>query len=532
MSSQDFSGALDAVGTQLQGVAESYASEYVSAYNQLSTLVATISKYPEYLTTPDEDIVSDADWTDVLSEASDIVNAAGESPVMQEVFNQIEKEFGISVTSPLSLAQNIMQGKDSGLLKVIVAMLQYPIKMSAFTQAVQALYDATSSLALFIDGRGASMNGFFNASSPIPDDVLIALQNTRNKLQTTLMSPFDVRKYELYTEELRDVIVSLESVPIIDGALDAAGSLIVKMVMDASSNEMLEAYRLLSKAATEAKNNISVIKTTDTAVKTSNTQRFVMAKKAIRRINGVIDEMKRGGVLQGAMIPKYIIALNVAHAILRTGKPVVDSATVGPMDVSGVIDSIAQIDLVLASCRKIILCLQKPARLFYLKDELASLYGRIQLLNSQIATSSAAITALAEDAAFEHAFEVAQSVLALIQGLDYANMLLSNGDYSSFFEITETTATSEAAAQQALTILADLCEKTGMPILFSSKLREAAKKMEKQEREKRARREAKKERKKSKIVTAIEETNKLIQDGQELFATAIGAVDSIQSIIN
>lgn len=527
MSSQDFSNTLSVLKSQFEPIAQSYASEYTDSYRRFMDLVTQISKYPEYLAQPDSDIVSDDSWTDVVSEAIDIVDAAGSSPLMQEILSQVEQEFGISVRTPLALAQNILQGNDSGLLRVVVALLQFEIKMTAFSKSCRAVYESVSTLSSFISERGDGLDGLLEPDSQIPGDIIVALERARNQLQSTLMTPFDSKKYDLFSEEVKDVATALEHVPIVKNTVDLAGNTALKMFLDSSSGVIRDAYRLVEMAAEEAKNNILVIKNTNTTLKGANSKRFVMAKKAIRRINGILSEMKRGDVQQGIMIPKYIVALNVAYAILRTGRPVTDPSSIGPIDVSAVTITTEMIDRVLASCRKVLLCTQKPARLYYLREELATLYGNLEIFENGVDLSQAAIETIASDATFEHAFEVAQTALGLIVGLDFANMLLSNGQYSEFFELTETTGTSEAAAQQALSLMADLCDSLGISPVLSSMLRTKAKEMEKQEREKRAKREIKKEKKKSKIVTEIEKVNAMIQDGQELFATVNGTLTAL-----
>lgn len=527
MSSPDFSASLSSLKTQFEPIAQSYAAEYTDSYRRFMELVTQIGKYPEYLESADLGSDFDGEWTDVVSTSVDILDAAGSSPLMQEILSQVEQEFGISVRTPLALAQNILQGNDSGLLKVVVALLQFEVKMLAFSESINAIYAAVSTLSSFIEDRGAGINGILQPDTQIPNDIVVALERARNQLQSTLMTPFDAKKYDLFSEDVKSAAAALEEVPIVKNAIDMAGNTALKMFLDASSGAIRTAYRIVEKAAIEAKNNILVIKNTDTTLKGANSKRFVMAKKAIRRINGILSEMKRGDVQQGVMIPKYIVALNVAYAILRTGRPVTDPSSIGPMNVSSIVVTTELIDQLLVSCRKILLCTQKPSRLYYLKDELASLYGKLELFNSQVSLSQSAIESIASDAAFEHAFEVAQTALGLISGLDFANMLLANGQYSEFFDLSESTATSEAAAQQALALMADICDRVGIPSTFSSVFRQNAKDMERQEREKRAKREVKKEKKKSKIAAEIEKINTMIQDGQELFATVNGTLTAL-----
>jgi hypothetical protein len=527
MSSPDFSATLSTLKTQFEPIAQSYAAEYTDSYRHFMDLVTQISKYPEYITSADLGDDFSGEWTDIVSTSVDILDAAGSSPLMQEILSQVEQEFGISVRTPLALAQNILQGNDSGLLQVVVALLQFEIKMTAFGQSCRAVYAAVSTLAAFIGDRGAGLDGLLEPDIQIPNDIIVALERARNQLQSTLMTPFDAKKYDLFSEEVRDVAAALEDVPIVKNAVDLAGNTAMKMFLDSSAGTIRDAYRLVEKAAEEAKNNILVIKNTNTTLKGANSKRFVMAKKAIRRINGILTEMKRGDVQQGVLIPKYIVALNVAYAILRTGRPVTDPASIGPMDVSAITVTTEMIDQLLASCRKVLLCTQKPARLYYLKDELTSLYGKLEMFEANVDSSQGAIETLASDATFEHAFEVAQTAIGLIAGLDFANMLLANGQYSEFFDLSEMTGTSEAAAQQSLSLMADLCDKIGIPPAFSSVLRNKAKEMEKQEREKRTKREVKKEKKKSKIASEIEKINAMIQEGQELFATVNGTLTAL-----
>jgi len=508
-------------------IGQSYASDYIATYKKAMDLVTTIKKFAEPEVT---DLSGDAtSWTDVVAEATEILDAAGQSPLMNAMYDQIEKEFGISIRTPLALAQNIMQGSDSNLLKVVVAMLTFEIKMKAFASAVQIIYDAMAEVNSYIADR-SGMNGLFNSGAVIPNDVIVRLEKARNELQRTLGSPFDVKKYDFNTDEIKAVARDLEALPIFLNASNAAGNLALKMMLEATQSTVSSAYRLILNSGTECKKTITTIITTDTTIKTVSSSRFVMAQKAIRRINGLLNEMKRGGDQQGMMIPKYIVALNVAYSILRTGKPMNSpDITFDLVDVSGITVTTVEIDAILASCRKLLRATQNPRRLVAIKDELSGLYAKLQVFRSHVTSSQKAIEAIEADVRYDKAFEIAQSVMLLIQGLDMAQMLLSNGDYSDFFNATEMTSTSEGAAFVGLSTLAEICDKVGL-VLPAMKFREKAKSMQKQEREKRSKREARKERKKSKIATQIEEINKMIESSQELFATAVGTIDGLASV--
>jgi len=528
VSSPDFNSALSTLKTSMVSIGQSYASDYTAMYKKAMDLVATITKFSDP-TTPDD--IGSTDWTDTVTEATEILDAAGQSPLMNAMYDQIEKEFGISIRTPLALAQNIMQGSDSNLLKVVVAMLSFEMKMKAFASAVQIIYDAMAEVNSYIADR-SGMNGLFDSGAVIPNEIIVRLEKARNELQRTLGSPFDVKKYDLNTAEIKLVAKDLEELPLFLNASNAAGNLALKMMLEATQSTVSSAYRLLQKHGEECKKTVMIIISTDTTIKTVSSSRFVMAQKAVRRINGLLSEMKRGGDQQGMMIPKYIVALNVAYSILRTGKPMNSpDITFDLMDVSGMIVTSVEIDTILASCRKLLKATQNPRRLVTIKDELSGLYAKLQVFRSHTTSSQKAIEAIESDIRYNKAFEIAQSVLLLIQGLDMAQMLLENGDYSDFFNATEMTSTSEGAAFVGLSTLADMCDKVGLSVV-AVKFREKAKEMQKQEREKRSKREARKERKKSKIATQIEEINKAIEGMQELVATASGTLDGIISVIN
>jgi len=527
MSSPDFSSQLDALKSSLVSIGESYASDYTAAYKQAMEMVTKITKYPEFLDTPSDDVES-TDWTEVVTQASEIVDAAGQSPLMNEIYNQIEKEFGISVRTPLALAQNIMQGSDSNLLKVVVAMLTFETKMAAFSTAVQTIYDALAEVSNYI-AIHYSMDGSFNPGAAIPNEIVVRLETARNELQRTLGTPFDIKKYDLNTDEIKSIASAMEELDLFDNVTDALGNMALKMMLETTQSTVAAAYRLLQRAGDECKKTITTITTTDTTLKVVSSARFVMAKKAIRRISGILAEMKRGDN-QGLMIPKYIVALNVAYSILRTGKPInVTDITFDVMDVSGITVTITEIDALLASCRKVLRATQQPRKLVAIKDELTTLRSKLQIFNAHASASQVAIEALEGD--YSKAFEIAQTVLVLISGLDMAQMLLTNGEYDDFFAAPETTSTSEGAAMVGLEAMAIVCTQVGM-IMLAQSFREKAKQMQKKEREKRSKREARKERKKSKIATQIEEINKMLESTQELVSLATGTLDGIVSVIN
>jgi hypothetical protein len=339
-----------------------------------------------------------------------------------------------------------------------------------------------------------------------------------------------VEKYDFNTREVRNVAEAMERIEIFERAFDALGLMALKMMLESTGNVVGATYRLLQRSGSECKKNLNIILTTDTTVQTVNSQRFVMAKRAIRRINGLLKDMKRGNIDQGLLITKYIVALNVAYSILRTGRPKInDEIVLSPMDISGVTVTAVEIDAMLSTCRKLLRATQQPRKLVAIEGQIATLEAQLTLFRSHIAETQAFFEIIEGD--YDKAFEIAQTVLVLIQGLDMAQMFLENGEYSDFFNATENTATSEGAAIAALQLLADTCDRVGMG-LIAVKFREKSKEMQKQEREKRSKREARKERKKSKLAEQIKEINAMIQSTQELVATAVGTIQGIAAVID
>ena len=528
MSSPDFSNLLTTLESSLEDVAESYVSDYTAIYRDAMAMVATVSSYTEYT---DDLPEVDNDWTDVVADASEILNAAGQSPLLNEIYDQIEKEFGISMRTPLAMAQNIMQGSDSSLLKVVVAILSFELKMNTFAASVQVILDAMKDVNDYIANH-TGITGYLVPETAIPGEIIQRLTTARNELQRSMGSPFDVSKYDLNTQEVRAVAAAMEEIEIFDRATDAMGNMALKMMLESTGSLVASTYRLLQRSAAECKKNLEIILTTDTTIKTVSTQRFVMAKKAVRRINGVLNEMTRSGIPQGLLIPKYIVALNVAYSILRTGRPQTNPAiTLTPLDISGVTVTSAEIDAILASCRKLLRATQQPRKLVAIEGEITTLTTNLALFRAHVTSTQAFFEIIEQQVGYEDAFEIAETVLGLIQGLDMAQMFLENGKYSEFFNATESTATSEGSAVVAFSVLADLCDRVGMGMI-GMKFREKSKEMQKQEREKRSKREARKERKKSQIATQIEEINKMIQTTQEMVATAVGTLQGITAVID
>lgn len=529
MSSPDFNSILTQLQSSITKMGEAYVADYTQAYKDAVALATTLIKYVSADESIDE--IESTDWTDVVDQASQIVDAANNSPVMQEIYKQIEEEFGLSVRTPMALAQNIMQGKDSSLLKVVVAMLAFEGKMRSLYTAASTVHYTMDGINNFLASR-PTLTGILDPEYPIPNDLVVRLETARNELQKTLNTPFNVKKYETNMDEIRLIAEDMEDIPIFKGVIDAAGNMALKMMLDTTFTAVNSAYRLIQRSGDDCKKNMDIILTTDTTLKGPNSKRFVMAKKAVRRINDVLGQMKRGDVQQGLQLPKYIVALNVAYAILKTGQPINDPASPSAVvDISGITVTETEIDAILTSCRKLLRATQIPRKLVSIQPEITNLYSLLQTFDAHINESVAAIEANNTPSTFGAAFEIAESALLLLEGLDMASMFLENGDYEEFFNATESNATSEASAIQSLSLLADMCDKVGLTAA-AGVMRKKSKDMEKNEREKRAKREIKKDKRKSKLATDIEKINKMISDSEETVATAIGLIQGITSLSN
>lgn len=529
MSSQGFSEILSGLETALGEIVKSYVSEYAEYATRATALLATIQRYPDFVQeTGIDDFTEISDLSDAVKLASEIVDSASSSPVINEMLSQIEAEFGISARTPLALAQNLLQGSDSNLLKVITSMILFNSKMNSLSSAVHTVYDSMVGINDFLADH-TGLTGRLEDEFEIPEEIISRLEAARDGLQRSLGTPFHISAYRDNMSEVKEVAKDLENLGIFSNAVDAIGNIAIKMALDSTSSTVSYAYGIVKKTADDCKSTINIIKNTDTTVRTQNTARFVSAQKAVRRINGLLKEMRRGNVAQGIMIPKYIVALNVAYAILQSGMPYNSSAiTPIAIDTTGITVTVEEIDSMLATCRKLLRATQVPKKLAAIGPEITMLYGKIQQFDSRVSASNSAIAVIA--GSHTDAWNAAQTALTLISGLDFAKQLLTAGMYDSFFLLSEGAATTSGAAKQALWTLADACDKVSLTSQ-AAKFRKQAKDIEKQERESNSVRIAKKEKKKSKIVAQIEALNKISTELSELIATGTSTIQGIVSVI-
>lgn len=529
MSSQDFDSALTGIQNGIGDIIKSYANEYIKAATEAIDLSKKFVQWAgDFQSDPTEEIPRD-DLASVLQEACDISTSLTSNPVMQRLMQEVKEEYGISIDSPMALAQNVMQGKDSGLLRVIVTLINFPGRCRAYHKAAETLYTTLFDLHRYIVHNG--LDGSFTDRVDIPEGVILKLQAAKNNLQSCLVSPFRLDIYEFNKQEVMDVVELLESTDVVGSSSDNLQSMALKIFMDSVRTEVKSSYQFITKLQTECKTLLNVILTTDTSSRIANTKRFQMAKSAVRRINEVLTQMKAGGTSQVVMIPKYVLALNTAYYILKTGTPASDPDYIGPLDVSGIKVTSATIDQISDKCRRLFRFMQFPRSLDSLPGELESFKTTLDQFMTQIEQTEAHIQALSGTPERYKAFEIAQSVLLLIEGLDLAQEFLVGGKYDEFFSLTDSTATSEGAMINALDTLADLTDQVGLGA-FSEKIREKSTTMKKQQRNKAAKKEAKKEKKQSKVVKQIEDLNQMVEKTIELGALIVGTVEAITSASN
>lgn len=515
-------------------IGKSYTKFYTDKVKQITD---DVQKEITYISSLDEelgglvdDISNVEDLGEAIEMASTLADAFGENPLVAQLMQKIEDDYGVSISSPLELTKMIVTGGDHPYFKVAAAMIRFPVtgavtsaKLGQLSAAVTALAEMVASVDPAIlsgmESQDTSQGG------GVPGEVITLLNQARSKLAT----PHLDGPYKSAISDVQEAINKLSDAKVWAGA---EFSNVTKLALTTALNS---AYSKLSEYWPDIKSGFSEMQDAITTINTTTISPAGAGKRLgkIRKIRldiaNEVQKMSDDTISQAAIIPQYLITLGSIKKMLELSQPRPSDGTPAPVVTPiGAWDS-ALVSEIESLIGKIINFSKKPYTVDAFLGYAATLGLRLE--EYYVMYASTVLQVEANWAVFPGVKELLQGIKSLLDtlGFDNAADALDLGDIEGFADMSEITALSTGSTMVAFTQVAGIAYQLGQFGLKDKLDKEIAsvkKKYEKQKFENKAKKKNRLEDTKKRL----KKLNESFEKFQSFYADFTGIVEALSSV--
>lgn len=515
-------------------IGKSYTKFYTDKVKALTTDVTKELTYISTLDTEMSGLVDDISNVEDLGEAIDMASALcsafEENPLVAQLMGQIEREYGISITSPLELTKMVVTGGDHPYFKVASAMIRFPLtgsltsaKLYTITDIVIKLSNMVSVIDPTILAEMVSQN---STDGGIPGDVIVLLNSARAKLAT----PHLDGPYKSAIADVQSAIDELSDAKLWFGTeVSNISKLALTTALNSTYSELNKYWPEIKTSLTEMNDAITTINFT-TITPAGAGKRMGKIRKIRTDIAREVQKMSDPAVPQGPVIPQYIIALGAIKKMLELSQPRPSDGAPSP-----VVTAIGAWDMTIVNdieslMNKIINFTKRPYTVAAFAAYCSSLQARVD--DYMVMYANTVIEVNSNWPLFPGVRELLDSIKGILgaMGFDNAADALNMGEIDKFADMNELTALSTGSAYVAMTQLASIGYQLGLFGLKDSldKLKsEAKKKLDKQKFENKA----KKKNRLDATKKRLDRLNESFEKFTSFYGEIAGMIEALANIV-
>ena len=493
------------------------------------TELAYLSKLDTELAAIAEDIGNTDGLGEGIEMASTLCSAFEENPLVAALMGKIEREYGISIASPLELTKMVITGGDHPYFKVASAMIRFPVtgmEIDAKFMLLMGTVVTLSNMVTSIDPSVLDDMGFQDETlGGIPGSVIESLKLARLRLVT----PHLDGPYKQAIEDVQEAIDELSNAKLWIGTEVAnLEKMALTNALNAASAQANKYWPEIKTGLAKLAEAIDVINTT--VIKPAGAdKRLGKIRKVRTDIAKEIQKMKDPSVPQGPLMPAYILALASIKRVLEISQPRPSDGNPPPVVTPISSWDSALVASIIETMNRILSFTNRP----YNVDAFADYCNQLQSKYNEFAVmyANTLIEVEANWVNFPGVKELLDSVKAMLDGMgfDAAAEALDLGDIEGFADMSELTALSTGSAFVAVQRIAGLFSSLGLFNLTDEmdKLKSSLKKkLDTQTVEKKA----KSKNRIANVKKRLDRLNKSFDSTMELVAQVLGAIDAVRGI--
>lgn len=505
-----------------------YLRKEIQKFIQLVTKVTTLPTQEDLVDFVDD--ISVDNISDAIEEASLVMDAIDNNPLVAKLKKDLEDSLGISFTGALQGAQLLVAGSNSPLMKVSTAMLKWPSEVATFLTYADTLAVYAKIINDNIIAKGGVNKWEDIPNTEIPEEIKEKLKASHKNIGRSLIAPYNYSLYQLAIDQIKEAVSLLEDIPyhlnFVSGNTSASA---MKIATNSIFEDIKNIYTSMTKSSSTLPQIISNIKDTDLNKSTSTTQTR-QSYLAREKLKGVIDQLNLTNVDQAAFIPQYLIVLNTVYNMLIKGRPTYNPPP-NIFDRSSVILDQDKINVVMRYARKLYQYTLKPYRI----DLFSEFYVQYKISVDELIESLDETTQQIEDLWLQipGVKEVLEGIFAVLEntGFDAALDVLSSGDIGGFLGLNDITGTSTGMIMVAFDQIAEIGHALNLYQL-STIIEDVREDLKLKSDKKQFEQKSKKNEKLSKLKKSLNELNSTIDSATELISTVQGILNAISPTIS
>lgn len=523
--------------TELQNYFTKLGENYTKYYtDKVKELTDDVKKEITYLSSLDSELsgmMDDISNVDNLGEAIDMAStlcsAFAENPLVAQLMGQIERDYGVSINSPLELVKMVATGGDHPYFKVAASMIQFPITGTGVLLSLNQLVEAAKVLNGMVIAINpailAEMTSQMETNGGIPDDVVSSLNEARRKLATPQLDG----PYKAAIDDVQAAIDALSNARLWAGNMvDNVQKLALTTALNSTYASISEYFTSIKSGASTLTGYINVINNTTISFSGAG-KRLGKIRKIRTDIAREVQKMQES-IPQAPRIPEYIITLGGIKKMLSLSQPLPSDGTPYPVVTPVTSWDSSIVSEIQSLAGKIIQFTKKPY-------EVAVFTGYVNelIVKSEEYTLMYANTLLEVEANWasfpgvKELLDTLESVLSEL-GLDAAADALANGKIDELTSMSDLTATSTGAAFVAIQGIGSIAHNLGLFSLKDSLDTMQAvtkKKVDKQKFENKA----KKKNRVSAVKKRLTRLNESFEKFTSFYAELTGLVETVANVV-
>lgn len=471
---------------------------------------------------------------ETLGEAMEMASAAmealGENPITAKLVSSLEETLGIDLRTPLQMAQMLVSGGNSPMMRIALAMFRFPQDSKTFISEAKQVLDYAKTIKNLVQSNGG--DNFWRddlAVKPLPEDIPAAVAQAKTNIIMSIKEPYNEGLYELGMAKIQEASNRLSNLQItVNVPTLAPGPVASKIAMESILDLLYRKYNSMKILSTDLTVNASTIQTTKFTEQKS-AKIFAATQSAIQELRSLSIQMNTSNVVQYLYVPQYLVALNKIYNLLQYARPTVAPPPLYFPGQTFVYPGLT-VQKVFADIRKLYVLATKTRRLDLFSSFIDSLEANIAQLEVEFSTCDNTINILWTY--MPGLLESIQQIMSLLSDYGFMGAVntLAAGDLGGFLSLSDMTATSDGQLWAELGKLSMLAAGLGLYNL-TALLEGAIRDMRVNADQALLQSKATKNEKTAKWKKKLEATNKSIDQMVNIVATAKGVIDAVTSII-
>ena len=483
-----------------------------------------------------EDAFSDSEnlmdgLSDAMDVATSVCGALGDNPLLDSALKRLSDQYGFDFTSPLELAKSLMSGKGNDLMKVVGAMLQFPLKKEEYLAQANLTITAAEKLVSELNAHGIDLSKAQSLidAQQIPDEIVQRMITARRELTKSMTGDFLEDEYQKGINNLKQALTDMGNINVWADSLGAASLTEGVRLIFNQIAFLIKGYIYMERQIhRELVDLINVIRTTPVMLG-STTKAYGKSKAAIHDLNVLIAEINKVNENEIAYVPQYMVALGTIITVLKMAKPYTNTTAPTALGNTSIPFDEGKLSALYLATGRIYTFTKNPGKAALLESHVLDSRTKYDEAKQELDNFNAQINILWTHLPGIKDFLNEVKTLLAGAGLDKAADAIASGDVTGLMSMDDKTATKVGAVLVSLETVNEVLKAYG--INASEEIEKYIKKTYNKYISKKVSNDSKKKDKINKLKKTLTEAADALNDISKMVEEVTGTVVAVEAII-